>query len=556
MLKKLRKVLSVFIILGLILSSAISVNADYPIFYQRYTADPCCLVVGDRLYLYCSHDVYDPNHPGYIMNDITCISTDDLKNWTDHGEVFKAPNWGAKLSWAPVVVTKNNKYYMYFGNNAGGIGVAVSNSPTGPFTDALGKALITGSSPGVNPPSGFWCFDPGALVDDDGQAYIYFGGGSVDNNTRAFKLGSDMISLSGSAVTIPMPNMFEDSYIHKYKGKYYYSCCIRPGSGTKIEYMMSDSPLTGFVYKGTVMDCPPDNEGNNNHHGIVEYKGSWYIAYHNREVAILNNQPKGDARTFQRSVCIDKLEYNADGTIKKVTITKDGLTQLKKVNPYITNEAETMAQESGINTEACSEGGRDVNLIENGDWVRVRGVDFGSGAVSFDARVASATSGGNIEIHLDSPTGTLVGTCAVQGTGGSQTWATKSCKVTGASSVHDLYLKFTGGSGNLFNLNWWKFSASTSSPTSTPTSTPTPTRASTPTPTRTSAPTSTPTTIVNRYDLNNDGVINMADVIILAGKFNTTKGNAGYAEACDLNNDGAINMADVILIAAKFNTVA
>src|SRR5262249_5565114 len=151
---------------------------------------------------------------------------------------------------------------------------------------------------------------------------------------------------------------------------------------------------------------------------------------------------------YQRSVAIDRMNYNADGTIQQVTITKDGLTQLKRVNPYLTNEAETMAQESGINTEACSEGGRDVTLINTGDWTRVRGVDCGAGATSLDVRVASAGSGGNIEVRLDGSSGALVGTCAVAGTGGAQTWTTRSCAISGAIGVHDVYFKFTGGAGN------------------------------------------------------------------------------------------------------------
>jgi O-glycosyl hydrolase len=129
------------------------------------------------------------------------------------------------------------------------------------------------------------------------------------------------------------------------------------------------------------------------------------------------------------------------------------------VNPYIQNEAEAMTGQSGVQTESCSEGGLAVAFIENGDWIKAGSVDFGSGAVSFDARVASATSGGKIEIRLDNTTGTLVGTCAVPATGGWQTWVTKSCAVSGISGVHDLYLVFTGGSGYLFNLNWWKFFA-------------------------------------------------------------------------------------------------
>ncbi|HEY8463108.1 MAG TPA: carbohydrate-binding protein [Bacillota bacterium] len=464
--------------------------ADYPIFYQRYTADPSGLEANGRLYLYCSHDVYDPNRPGYIMNDITCISTDDLKNWTDHGEVFKASGW-ASLAWAPSVVYKNNKYYMYFGNGGSGIGVAVSDSPTGPFKDPLGKALITNSTPGVNPPSDFWCFDPCAFVDDDGQAYLYFGGNG-EGNTRVIRLNSDMISINGSASQIVAPRFFEASWMHKYNGKYYfsYSTDFSRGAAT-INYMMSNSPTSGFVDKGTVLANPPYNESNNNHHAIFSYKGNWYIAYHNRSLAITNGAPSGDARTYQRNVCIDRLYYNADGTMKEVEITTDGLTQLKYVNPYITNEAETMARCFGIQTESCSEGGRNVGYIENGDWILVKGVDFGSGATSFEARVASATNGGNIELRLGSPTGKLIGTCAVSGTGGWQSWVTKSCNVSGATGVQDLYFKFTGGSGYLFSFNSWKFSSNDVSPTPTVTVDPTPTPSVTVIPSPTPTPTAT-----------------------------------------------------------------
>lgn len=461
-----RNILSVFVILVLLLSSAITVSADYPFFYQRYAADPTGLEYNGRLYLYGSHDVYQEGK-GYIINDITCISTDDLKNWTDHGEVFKATtdsSWGATLAWAPSVVYRNNKFYMYYGNGGGNIGVAVSDSPTGPFKDTRSGPLVSGSTPGVNPPNGFWCFDPCAFIDDDGQAYLYFGGNG-EGNTRVIKLNSDMVSVNGSASQIVAPRFFEASYMHKYNGKYYfsYSTNFSQGAAT-INYMMSNSPTTGFVDKGKILPNPPSNESNNNHQSIFSFKGNWYIAYHNRYLAAQNGFT-GEARVYQRNMCLDRLYYNADGTIQQVTITTNSLPQLKYVNPYVTNEAETMAQEYGINTEACSEGSRNVSYIENGDWIRVKGVDFGSGASSFDARVASATSGGNIEIRLDSPTGTLVGTCAVPGTGGWQTWTTKSCNVSGATGVHDLYLKFTGGSGYLFNMNWWKFNSSSGTAT-------------------------------------------------------------------------------------------
>ena len=142
--------------------------------------------------------------------------------------------------------------------------------------------------------------------------------------------------------------------------------------------------------------------------------------------------------------------------MQQVVCTTNGLTQLKNLNPYEQVEAETMAQESGIQTEVCSEGGQDVGYITNGCWTKLKSVDFAGGAAAFYARVASAGSGGYIALHLDSLVGPLVGTCAIKPTGGWQTWTTVSCAVGGADGVHDLYLEFGGGSGYLFNVNWWQ----------------------------------------------------------------------------------------------------
>jgi hypothetical protein len=124
---------------------------------------------------------------------------------------------------------------------------------------------------------------------------------------------------------------------------------------------------------------------------------------------------------------------------------------------YTRIEAESYSAQSGVQTEECSEGGRDVGYIENGDCVVYKNIDFGSGAASFQARVASATGGGNIEIRIDGINGPLVGTCAVKGTGGWQEWVDTTCEVSGLKGVHDLYLKFTGGDGYLLNLNWFTF---------------------------------------------------------------------------------------------------
>jgi hypothetical protein len=140
-------------------------------------------------------------------------------------------------------------------------------------------------------------------------------------------------------------------------------------------------------------------------------------------------------------------------------MTTAGAPQVGTLNPYVRQEAETIAWNNGVETEPSSEGGMNVGWIENGDSIKVKGAAFGTGANSFSARVASGNSGGTIELRLDDPNGPVVGTCTVAGTGGWQNWTDVSCPVSGATGTHDLYLKFTGGSGYLFNVNSWQFGA-------------------------------------------------------------------------------------------------
>jgi arabinoxylan arabinofuranohydrolase len=432
-----------------------SARADYPIVSQRYAADPTGIEFNGRLYLYCSNDD-DNGTNGYVMHSLTCFSTDDLKNWTDHGIVFQVPqnaSW-ASLSWAPSVISNKGTLYLYFANGASGIGVATSSIPSGPFVDARGSALVTGSTPGASTPTQ-WLFDPCAFIDDNGTPYLYFGG-QYPTNARVILLNANLTSVSGSALPMFATNFFEASYMHKRNGIYYYTYCDRFEVGAAIYCETNSNPTNGFVPQGTVLPNPPQNVNNNNHHSIFSYLGNWYIAYHNRAAALANGLSNGDA-VYKRSVCLDRVNYNPDGSIQQVTATTDGLPQLKNLNPFVRVEAETIAQQNGIKTEVCTEGALDVTSITNGSWIRVRGVNFGSGASTFFARIASGGSGGNIELHLDNLAGTLIGTCAVSSTGGWQNWTTVPCNVSGASGVHDIFLKFTGGTGNLFNVNWWQF---------------------------------------------------------------------------------------------------
>lgn len=153
--------------------------------------------------------------------------------------------------------------------------------------------------------------------------------------------------------------------------------------------------------------------------------------------------------------------------IDYVRVYQRGTPRPDRLSAFSQIEAENFSSQSGVETESCSDtgGGQNIGYIQNGDYVVYAGVDFGSGATGFKARVASANSGGAIEIRLDSIDGPLVGTCLVPGTGGWQDWVTVNASISGASGIHDLYLKFTGGSADLMNVNWFTFSKTSATPT-------------------------------------------------------------------------------------------
>ncbi len=440
--------------------------ADYPIVSYRFLADPGSLVYNGRVYLYCSNDDDNPATAdgGYQMKSIVCVSSSDLKNWTDHGIVFQVPRdaaWAAK-SWAPSPAERDGKFYLYFGDGGSSIGVVSADSPTGPFTDPIGDRLVSSSTPGVLPADNIWIFDPMTFIDDDGQAYMYFGGNGEDN-MRIIKLNEDMISVDGSATQFHVPYFFEASWMHKHNGTYYFSYSTNPDNGMRIDYMSSDNPLTGFTYGGIVSPQPPSNN-NNNHQSIFEFNGTWYEAYHNRYVATQAGIP----HVYKRNLCLDSIYHKLDGSIQTLVNTVDGLGQVGYVNPFVRVEAETMNSQNGIFTEVCSEGGMNVTNIEDGDWIKVRGVDFGStGPGAFTASVASdikygASENGSIEIRIDAVNGTLIGSVPVSYTGGLDEWKSETVVIAEVSGVHDVYFVFKGDDNeNLFKFDYWYFTQKT-----------------------------------------------------------------------------------------------
>lgn len=476
-----------------------------PLRDYKLGADPYAVVFEGRVYIYLSSDEYMTDAEGNLiensfaqLNRVFVISSEDMVNWTDHGAIPVAgihnANDGQGIakwaggSWAPAATHKKingeDKFFLYFSNSAGSIGVLTADSPIGPWSDPLGEPLITHNTPGVR--GVVWLFDPAVLVDDDGTGYLYFGGGlpggrypsqaqiANPKTARVIQLGDDMISTVGEAVTIDAPYMFEDAGIHKYNGRYYYSYCTNFGArpsgqdvppAGEIAYMISDNPMGPFEYVTTVLKNPHHffGVGGNNHHAFFEFNDQWYIVYHAQTVA---KALLGDGKGY-RSPHINEVEFDEDGYIKEIIGNRIGIAQLKNLDPYKRNEAETIAWNKGITTEVSGAPGGfdanpDLNLnvtnINDDHWIAVAGADFGEeGATQFQANVAS-TVGGTMEIRLGTPGGKLVGTLQVTPTGGDQKWELMETEVDKIAGVHNVFFVFKGeNETNLFNFDYWQF---------------------------------------------------------------------------------------------------
>ena len=286
-----------------------------PIIRDKFTADPAALVHNDTVYLYTGHDEAPAGQAKYVMHDWLCYSSTDMINWKAHGSplTVKAFTWAKADAWASQVIYRNGKFYWFATVEHGSIpgksiGVAVSDNATGPFKDAIGKALITNNM--TTETKFFWDdIDPSVIIDDDGQAYLFWG------NTKCYyvKLKENMIELDGAIQTINLPHFTEAPWIHKRKGWYYLSYAYQ--FPEKIAYAMSRNINGPWEYKGILNELAGNS--NTNHQAIIDFKGKSYFIYHNGALA--------DPGSFHRSVCIDYLYYNRDGTLKPVVMTSHGI---------------------------------------------------------------------------------------------------------------------------------------------------------------------------------------------------------------------------------------
>jgi beta-xylosidase len=283
-----------------------------PLIRHMYTADPSARVFDGKLYLYTSHDRDDTDHQQHFdMTDWHVFSTSNLTDWLDHGAFYGLDDieWASEQAWAPDAVTRNGKYYFYYPVEQSKIGVAVSDSPITGFKDPLGKPLIDKTENeqvvGREP------IDPAILIDDDGQAYMYFG----CRDARVVKLKDNMIELAGDILPIQINGIDhftektgggwygEGPWVFKRGIYYYYMYSNGWEKNTTLVYAIATQPQGPFEYIGEVMT--PVGAGTS-HGSITEFNGKWYVFYHSK---LLSNQGK------QRSVHFDEIFFDDDGKI-------------------------------------------------------------------------------------------------------------------------------------------------------------------------------------------------------------------------------------------------
>ena len=306
------------------LLTATTARAANPIITDAFTADPAPLVVGDTVYLYAGQDEAANERDGYVMNRWLCYSSKDLVEWKAHGSPLKPTDfaWSSGQAWASQVIERGGKFYFYAAVQhaalrSKAIGVAVSDSPTGPFVDARGSALVTNDMTTATKIS-YDDIDPTVWIEDNGQAWLFWG------NQKCYyaKLKANMTELDGEIRVIPdaqVPRYTEAPWIHKRGNLYYLS--YASGFPEKLSYSTATSLAGPWTPHGLLSEGPFNST--TIHQGIISFKGRHWLFYHNGAIQHDTRLRAGGGN--RRSVCIDELFYNPDGTIRRVVQTSEGV---------------------------------------------------------------------------------------------------------------------------------------------------------------------------------------------------------------------------------------
>lgn len=457
------------------------VSQGNPLSAITFCADPTAIEHNGRLFVYGTNDQQAYNKVngtteidyGHVKS-LVYFSTEDMVNWTHHGTINMSSICGSWFyaSWAPSIVSRieddgKTHFYMYF-SNAGSVGVVTSTSPLGPWTAPINKRLVDGSTPGLGLCS--TPFDPGAAIDTCGVGWLTLGGGSPNaqgtelqpGNARIVRLGKDMVSLDSEIIPISAPYHFEANELNIIGGKYVYTyntswrersdwskygSFLAAPTTCSMCYFITDDPLhpEKWTYSGEYFKNPGtfDLGWGNNHTHLQKFAGEYYLFYHTQDLQNTLGLSGG-----YRSIAVNKATVNEKtGRISIVTANRGGVSQLKKVDPYVTQQAETMCTSGGIGVASFGATGNTIiNNIHEGDWLMVKGVNFGTnGAGSFKVRVCGK---GKIEIRADKLSGKTIG--SIEFETGSKWQEISGTLSSVLKNSHNLYFVF-GGEGWLFD---------------------------------------------------------------------------------------------------------
>lgn len=454
-----------------------------------FCADPTSIEHEGRLYVYGTNDQQEfdategctSNTYGKIRS-LVMMSTEDLVNWTYHGIIDMAAVCGQWMaaSWAPSVVSREEAdgkthFYLYFSNSGGGVGVITSTSPLGPWTDPLGKSLISYGTPGLG-----LCsipFDPGVVIDEEGTGWLAFGGGGpnaegtelMPGNARIVRLGKDMISLDSDIMPIPAPYHFEANELNVMGGKLVYSYCSswrdranwpslggvsEAPSACSICYMVTDTPLDpdSWTYKGEYL-ANPGKYGypyGNNHSHLQKFGNAYYLVYHTQGL-----EQQMAINGGYRSIAMNKCTVvERSQRINAVTASPTGVSQLtaKRVNPFALQQAENLCTSAGVGAESHGETGNTrICIPRQGGWIMVKGVVFGTdGAERFTANLQGE---GTLEIRLDDVENEPAATLEFSAQEAAEVSVDCPTPITGS---HDVYFLFTKTRGEV-KFDTWQF---------------------------------------------------------------------------------------------------
>lgn len=434
--------------------SAFTVLAQNPIIRDQFSADPTARVINGKVYVFPSHDIPAPPNKNlrenwFCMPDYHVFSSENLGEWTDHGVIVSQNKvaWVDSTSysmWAPDCIERSGKYYFYFpanknvagpnGRKGFGIGVAIADKPEGPYV------------PEENAIEGIFGIDPNVLIDKDGQSYLYYSMGNI----YVAKLKENMTELATKPVAIanlPEKGMKEGPFVFERNGKYYLTFPHVENDTERLEYAMGDSPEGPFTMTGVIMD---ESETGcwTNHHSLIEYNGQWYLFYHHNDYS-----PDFDKN---RSVCIDSLFFNTDGTIQKVIPTKRGVgiteaTAKIQLDRYsaISENGVTIAFNDTTNTFA----GWKTILDNKGAWISYNTVNFEKKNKGKVVVNAGALNGGKVELRIDALDGPVLAEINVSK---SKEMTVSSTKINNVKpGVHNIFV--VAANNNPVEIDWISF---------------------------------------------------------------------------------------------------